>query len=68
MDSDLARRRRLLHALARASAALAVAGLLAGPQGLTPAAWHALVDDWHAGQAGLILGEIRAPRTLGAWG
>lgn len=68
MDGDLARRRRLLHALAWASAVLAVGGLLAGPQGLTPAAWHALVDDWHAGQAGLILGEIRAPRTLGAWG
>ncbi|WP_374674925.1 FecCD family ABC transporter permease [Ideonella sp.] len=60
-------RRRLLQALLLASVVLGLAGLLAGPQGLTPAAWAALADDWHAGQAGLIVGEIRAPRTLGAW-
>lgn len=57
-------RRRLLWLLAAASALLLPAGLAAGGDGWSPAAlWQLLQGP----DAGLILGQIRAPRTLGAW-
>jgi len=62
LDTDLAavRRRSLAVGLALASIALALAGLVAGSDG-----WSLpRLDD--AG-AGLIIGQIRVPRTLGAW-
>ncbi|WP_374568866.1 FecCD family ABC transporter permease [Ideonella sp.] len=63
--TDAARRRRLLLALAGLAIGLALLGLAAGPSGLS---WPALVADAGSDQAMLILGQIRAPRTLGAWG
>lgn len=60
---DRVRRRRLLAGLLLAALLLAVAGLLVGSQGL---AWQTLHDDVLGPQAALIVGEIRAPRTLGA--
>lgn len=60
---DAHRRQRVLAALVALAAGLALLGLAAGSQGLSWAAWQA---DWAAGQAPLLLGEIRAPRTLGA--
>ena len=60
---DRARRRRLVIGLALASAALLVAGLAAGSEG-----WSLTALRWWAGpEAELIIGQIRAPRTLGAW-
>jgi iron complex transport system permease protein len=62
-----AARRRLGWTLAGALALLGLAGLMTGPQGLAPLGfWRDLVDGQAGGQAGLILGQIRAPRTLGA--
>ncbi len=60
---DRARRRRLMVGLALASAALLVAGLAAGSEGwsLDALRW------WARPEAPLIVGQIRAPRTLGAW-
>ncbi len=58
------RRRRLLLALALASGLLLLAGLAAGGEG-----WSAsgLMQVLQGGDAGVIVGQIRAPRTLGAW-
>ncbi len=59
-----ARRTRLLLGLSAASVLLLLAGLAAGGDGFSIAGVAQLLQ----GQdAGLILGEIRAPRTLGAW-
>ncbi len=60
-----ARRRRAVVAagLAAAAVALALAGLVAGSHGLS---WEAWLADWRSGQAALIVGEIRAPRSAGA--
>lgn len=56
--------RRLLGALAAASLLLLLAGLAAGGEGWSPAAlWRLLQGP----DAALIVGQIRAPRTLGAW-
>lgn len=60
----LRRRRRLLWALALASLALLWLGLMAGGEGLSFAAFGALLQ---GGDGGLIIGQIRAPRSLGAW-
>ncbi len=61
--ADRARRRRLVLGLALASAALLLAGLAAGSEG-----WSLDTLRWWAGpEAQLIVGQIRAPRTLGAW-
>ena len=61
---DRRRRRRLAWMLALASVVLGIAGLAAGSDG-----WSLpeLARTWHGPDAALILGEIRAPRTLGAW-
>jgi iron complex transport system permease protein len=49
--------------LAAAAAALTVCGLVVGSQGWS---WSAWVSDLAGDQAGLIVGQIRLPRTLGA--
>ncbi len=56
-------RARLVGTLAAVLAVLILLGLMAGSQGLS---WHALQDDWASGEAAVLIGEIRAPRTLGA--
>jgi iron complex transport system permease protein len=57
---DRRRRRRLAWGLAAVSLLLMGAGLLAGSEGWS---WPALTGP----EAEVILGQIRAPRTLGAW-
>ena len=59
-DLGAARRRQLAVGLLLAGIALALAGLAAGSDGWS-LPWHGDAD------AGVILGQIRAPRTLGAW-
>ena len=59
-----ARRARLLLALAAASVLLLLAGLAAGGEGWS---WPAFVQLLQGPDAGLIVGQIRAPRSLGAW-
>lgn len=69
VDRDARRRRRLGWTLALATALLALLGLMTGAQGLSLAAWQADWQLWRGAddsQAALILGQIRAPRTLGA--
>ncbi|MBS1176576.1 MAG: transporter permease [Proteobacteria bacterium] len=58
------RRRRLLWALAAASGVLMLAGLAAGGDGWS---WAGFTQLLQGPDAGLIVGQIRAPRTLGAW-
>ena len=58
------RRIRLLLALALASVLLWAAGLAAGGDGWSPAGLWQLLQ---GSDAALIVGQIRAPRTLGAW-
>lgn len=62
-DAARAQRRRVAAALLTAAVAVAALGLLAGSHGLS---WRAFVADWEAGQGWLIVGEVRAPRSLGA--
>ena len=57
------RRQRLLWALGAAALLLLALGLAAGSEGLS---WRGLQADLAGDQAGLILGQIRAPRTVGA--
>jgi iron complex transport system permease protein len=57
------RRGRVLGLLVAAALLLLLLGLAAGSHGLS---WRALVHDLADGQAGLLLGQIRAPRSLGA--
>ncbi len=57
-------RRRLLLGLAGVSLLLLGAGLSAGSEGLSLMALRRLLD---GPDAPLIIGQIRAPRTLGAW-
>jgi len=57
-----ARRRLALWMLALGALGV-LAGLMTGSDGFAPAAFWA---DLQSGQAGLIVGQIRAPRTLGA--
>ena len=59
-DPGAARRRRLAVGLLLAGLVLALAGLAAGSDGWS---WPQL----HGADSALIFGEIRAPRTLGAW-
>lgn len=62
-DPDARRRRRLACALALLGVLGLAAGLATGSGGFSPAG---LLEELRGEQAGLILGEIRAPRTLGA--
>src|SRR5260221_5199458 len=64
MASDDSRRRRLALGLAASTLLLVVAGLAAGSDG-----WSlgALWRTWKSPEGALIIWEIRAPRTLGAW-
>lgn len=57
---DQSRRRRLVRASALVTVFLCGAGLLAGSEGFSLALLH-------SPDAAVILGEIRAPRTIGAW-
>ena len=59
-DPGAARRRRFAIGLLLAGLVLAGAGLAAGSDG-----WS--LPRWGDADAGLILGQIRLPRTLGAW-
>jgi iron complex transport system permease protein len=63
VDADAQRRLRLVWVLAAAALLLGALGLLVGSEGWSVAALRA---DLASGQAGLILGQIRLPRTLGA--
>lgn len=57
-------RQRLAIGLGLATAVLLLAGLAAGSDGWSPTA---LFDTWRGPEGALIVGLIRAPRTLGAW-
>ena len=61
---DRRRRRILAIGLALCTALLMVAGLAAGSDGWS---LRALLRTWTGPQGALIVGEIRAPRTIGAW-
>ncbi len=61
--ADALRRRRLAGWLALVVALGVLAGLATGSAGFSP---RGLWADLHGGDAGLLLGQIRAPRTLGA--
>jgi iron complex transport system permease protein len=61
---DCTRRRHLAIGLALMTALLLVAGLAAGSEGWSISR---LVQTWGGADGMLIVGEIRAPRTLGAW-
>ena len=63
-EADRQRRVRLVIALTLLTALLLVAGLAAGSDGWSP---HALWATLQGSDAALIVGQIRAPRTLGAW-
>ena len=60
---DTRRRRRLAGRMALAIVLGIAAGLATGSAGFSPSAFW---TDLAGGDAGLILGQIRAPRTLGA--
>ena len=62
--TDRQRRRRLALGLALATVLLLLAGLAAGSEGWSVTG---LVGVWTGPDGALIVGEIRAPRTLGAW-
>ena len=63
-EHDALRRTQLAWGLMLLSAALLAAGLTAGSDGWSVSDLIALL---HSADAALIVGEIRAPRTLGAW-
>jgi iron complex transport system permease protein len=63
-DDDRQRRRRLAIGLAVLTLLLLLAGLAAGSEGWS---LQDLMRTWSGPDAALIIGEIRAPRTLGAW-
>ena len=64
MELNRQRRRRLAIGLAVSTLLLLLAGLAAGSDG-----WSVpnLIQIWQGADGALIVGEIRAPRTLGAW-
>ena len=62
-DPDVQRRQRLAWTLLACIALGLAAGLATGTQGLSPTAFWA---DLHGDDVAMILGQIRAPRTLGA--
>ncbi len=62
--TDVQRRRRLAIGLVLATLLLLLAGLAAGSEGWSLAN---LIRTWAGPDGALIVGQIRAPRTLGAW-
>jgi iron complex transport system permease protein len=63
---DRKARHRLVWGLLLATLLLWAAGLAAGSEGWS--LWPmATFTDWRSAEAWLIVGQIRAPRTLGAW-
>ncbi|HXU62002.1 MAG TPA: iron chelate uptake ABC transporter family permease subunit, partial [Polyangia bacterium] len=64
MTSDAQRRLRLAIGLAIASLVVALAGMAAGGEGWSPAR---LFRDLASADGRLLVFQIRAPRTLGAW-
>jgi iron complex transport system permease protein len=62
-DADR-QRRRLAIGLAVMTLLLLIAGLAAGSEGWS---LQQLLQTWRGPDGALIIGEIRAPRTLGAW-
>jgi iron complex transport system permease protein len=62
---DRQRRKRLALLLALATVVLSLLGVMTGSEGWS---WSGFVADSTGDEAGLILGQIRAPRTLGAFG
>jgi iron complex transport system permease protein len=63
-EHDARRRRVLAMGLAAITLTLVVAGLAAGSDGWSPPALWRL---WHTPEGAMIVWDIRAPRTLGAW-
>jgi iron complex transport system permease protein len=63
-SEDSRRRRRLVLGLMASTILLIVAGLAAGSDGWSPGA---LWRTWKSSDGALLILEIRAPRTLGAW-
>lgn len=63
-SEDSRRRQRLALGLAVSTVLLAVAGLAAGSDGWSLAG---LLRTWRTSEGSLIILQIRAPRTLGAW-
>ena len=63
-ELDRQRRRRLAIGLALVTALLLIGGLAVGSEGWSPTQ---LVQTWRSAEGALIVGQIRAPRTLGAW-
>jgi iron complex transport system permease protein len=63
-DPSRRQRQRLLLILAACTLVLTMLGLAAGSAGLS---WHAWQADLASDQAALIVGQIRAPRTIGAF-
>ncbi|MES1205566.1 MAG: iron ABC transporter permease [Pseudomonadota bacterium] len=63
-STDAHRRRRLAVGLGLGTALLLVAGLAAGSDGWSVAG---LFRTWRSAEGVLVVVEIRAPRTLGAW-
>ncbi|MDQ5896195.1 MAG: hypothetical protein RLZZ592_1308 [Pseudomonadota bacterium] len=61
---ELRRRQLLARALLIVTVLGLLAGLLVGSEGASVGALRALIHD---GSAGMVLGQIRLPRTLGAW-
>ena len=62
--ADAGRRRRLAVALTVASLLFLAIGLAAGSDGVS---WSSLTSTLASADARLVIGEIRAPRTVGAW-
>lgn len=64
ITTDSQRRHRLAIGLALATLLLLIAGLAAGSEGWSI---ETLAPIWRGPDGWLIVGQIRAPRTLGAW-